>query len=299
MPLRTHLRLVPLVLTLAAAAASRADDVVLANGNTLEGKARRDGDAVVVETSTGTIRLYAKDVKSITPGPTKEDAYREQLAKAAPKDAAGHLAMADWARDHGLPSFERQHLKAVVGLEPDHAAARARLGFVRYEDRWLTDEEYHLARGFVRVGGEWVSKDEVLRRESERRAKEAVAAHVKRIQGCITKMSSPKRKVRLEGRVALQEYAETLGDPSLAQFATQVATYYNDAWRAVKAEWEGGTATVEVRATKTELKRPIPTIETSLGGFSTPVRIQLPEMSVVSVRTTVRVPVSIELDDDE
>jgi hypothetical protein len=298
MPFRTPLRFVPLVLTLAAASA-RDDDVLLANGNKLEGKARRDGEFVVIETTTGTMRLDAKDVKSITVAPTKEDVYREQLAKAAPKDAAGHIAMADWARDHGMPAFETKHLKAAIDSDPDHAAARARLGFIRYEDRWVTDDEYHLARGFVRVGGEWVSKDEILRRESERRAKEMAAAHVKRIQACVAKMSSPKRKVRLEGRVALQEYAETLSDPSLAQFATKVATYYNESWRAVKAEWEGGTATVEVRATKSELKRPIPTIETSLGGFSTPVRIQLPEMSIVSIRTTVRVPISIELDDDE
>ncbi|MCE9634857.1 MAG: hypothetical protein K8T90_04055 [Planctomycetes bacterium] len=298
MSLRTPLLLVPL-LWVGAAASAHADDVLLANGNKLEGKARRDGEFVVIETATGTMRLDAKDVKSITVAPTKEDVYREQLAKAAPKDAAGHVAMADWARDHGMPTFETKHLKAAIDSDPDHAAARARLGFIRYEDRWVTDEEYHLARGFVRVGGAWVSKDEILRRESERRAKEMAAAHVKRIQACIAKMSSPKRKVRMEGRVALQEYAETLGDPSLAQFATQVATYYNESWRAVKAESEGGTATVDVRATMTQLKRPIPTIETSLGGFSTPVRIQLPEMSVVSIRTTVRVPISIELDDDE
>ena len=65
MPFRTPLRFVPLVLTLAAASA-RADDVLLANGNKLEGKARRDGEFVVIETTTGTMRLDAKDVKSIT-----------------------------------------------------------------------------------------------------------------------------------------------------------------------------------------------------------------------------------------
>jgi hypothetical protein len=46
------------------------------------------------------------------------------------------------------------------------------------------------------------------------------------------------------------------------------------------------------------LKRPIPTITTSLGAFSTPVTIQLPELSVVSIKTTALIPADIELDED-
>ena len=252
-----------------SAATALADDIHLTNGGKLEGKARRIGDEVVVESATGEVRLPAKDVKSIDVGPTK-------------------------------------HLREVIALDADRADARARLGFVKYDGRWMNDAEYHEARGFVRSGNEWVSKDEIARREIDRRAREAVQTHTKRIRDCVAKMSSPRRKVRLDGRVALQDYAEKIGDPSLAQFASDVASYYNESWRAVKAEWEGGgggggvgvgTATVEVRATKAELKRPIPEISTSLGGFSTPVRIQLPEMSIVSIRTTARVPITIELDE--
>lgn len=282
----------------ASAASARADEVLLTNGGKLEGKARRDGDRVVIETSGGSVALDAKEVKSITVAPTKEDAYRERLAAAPPKDAKGHLAMADWCKGEGLTTLEKKHLQAILDADPDHAAARARLGFVRHDGQWMTDDEYHRARGFVKVKGEWVSQEEIERREAERRSAEAMQTHVRKIKDSVAKMSSPRRKVRLEGKVALQDYAERIGDPSLAQFATDVADWYNESWRVVKAEWEAAaTATVEVRATMSQLKRPIPVLETSLGGFSTPVRIQLPEMSIVSVRSTVRVPITIELDE--
>lgn len=290
----------PLVLAVvfAAAASARADEILLSNGKKLEGKARREGDRVLVEVPGGSVALDAKEVQSITVGPTREDRYKERLAAAPPKDVAAHVALADWCKAEGLPSHERKHLQAVLELDPDHAATRARLGFVRHDGRWMTDDEYHRARGFVKVKGEWVSEDEIRIRESERRASEAMQAHVRKIQSAVAKMSSPRRKVRLDGKVGLQEYAEKIGDASLAQFASDVASYYNESWRAVKAEWEGAsTATVEVRATMSQLKRPIPVIQTSLGGFSTPVRIQLPEMSIASVRTTARVPITIELDE--
>lgn len=293
-------RLAP-VLVLAAlpclAVTAAADEVHLSNGRKLEGKARRVGDEVVVQLAAGEVRLPAKDVLSITTAPTKDDLYRERVAKLDSKDAAQQMALADWCRDQSLAAHERKHLEAVIGLDPDHEAARARLGFIRSDGAWLTQDEYHAARGFVKVGKEWVSKEELAQRQREKSAKAAMEAHLETIRGSMTKMSSPLRKVRLEGKVALQRYAEKIGDPKLADFAGTVARWYNDQWRQVKAEWEGAEATVTVRATKAELKRPIPVIETSLGAFSTPVRIQLPELSVVRVQTTARLPVTIELDE--
>lgn len=285
------------VLVLLAAVPAAADEIRLTNGRTLEGKAERVGDEVVVRSSVGEVRLPSKEVASIVVGPTREDLYRERAAKLDAKDPAQQLAFADWCRDQKLTVQEKEHLRALLAIDADHPAARARLGYVKYDGAWLTEDEYHRARGFVKVGREWVSQDEIDRKAAERSARAAMDAHLRTIRECIGKMSSHKRKTRAEGRVGLQQYAEKIGDPSLAQFATTVASYYNEAWRQVKTEWEGGTATTTVRATSATLKRPIPTIETSLGAFSTPVRIQLPELAVVAVRTTVRMPITIELDE--
>jgi len=86
--------LVPTLLLLGAAALpALADDVHLTNGGMLEGKARRIGDKVVVETQNGTVELRVSEVKSIVVGKTRHDRYvlrRDRLiaeAKGAPGES--------------------------------------------------------------------------------------------------------------------------------------------------------------------------------------------------------------------
>ena len=107
-------------------------------------------------------------------------------------------------------------------------------------------------------------------------------------------MQSMKRKPRNAAKFELQKYAESIGDLRLASFASEVEEYYDASWRAVREE----LVKVEIRATMATLKRPIPTISTSLGASSTPVTIQLPELSIVSIKTTALIPTDIELDED-
>ncbi len=279
-----------------------ADDVQLVNGKTIEGKARRVGDEVIVETSAGELRLPADEVREIVPGKTRADRYQER-AKALPKDDAegaadAHAALADWCKEQKLSVQARRHWKRAVEIDPDHRGAHAGLGHVRYESRWLTQTEYYEARGFVRSKGAWVHRDELARRTAIAARDKALREHVKTIRDSVTKMSSHKRKTRLVGRVALQEYAEGRGDLELAAFATRVAEHYNAAWRVQRIR-QRATALTEIRATHSQLKRPIPTIQTSLGANSTPVTIQLPELAIAQIKTTVRVPLNIELDEDE
>ena len=75
---------------------------------------------------------------------------------------------------------------------------------------------------------------------------------------------------------------------ALEKFAGEVKAYFDQYWQIVKKQNE--MALTEVRATISRLKRPIPTFTTSLGAGSTPVTLQLPELTVWSVKTTVPVP---------
>ena len=52
----------------------------------------------------------------------------------------------------------------------------------------------------------------------------------------------------------------------------------------------------EIRATFSRLKRPITTFETSLASNigGAPVRIQLPELEVIKVRTTAAIPADVD-----
>lgn len=279
---------------LALAAVAAADEVLLESGGKLVGRATRVGEDVVVKTPTGEFRVPASQVKSITPGRTVWDEYDDKVKAADAKDAKSQLDLGDWCKQKGLTTESRRHWKKAIEIDPDQADARARLGFIRYEDRWLTNDEYYKARGFVKVGNEWIPEDEARRRDAEKIQKAAFDKHIKTIRNALTKLSSMKRKTRAEGKLELQQYAESIGDTKLGSWATDVAQYMNSYWRSYRE----ALALVEVRATQATLKRPIPTFTTSLGAFSTPVTIQLPEVSVVSVKTTALVPADIELDED-
>jgi hypothetical protein len=54
------------------------------------------------------------------------------------------LALADWCARHGLPAQERAHLTRVIDQDPNHAVARARLGFVREGNDWISPAEVAL-----------------------------------------------------------------------------------------------------------------------------------------------------------
>lgn len=271
-----------------------ADEILLESGGKLVGKARREGADVIVTMPSGEARLKASEVRSITPGRTVFDDLADKLGDLDAKDAAAHVALGDWCRGKGLSGDARKLWRKAVEIDPDHDEARARLGYIRYEDRWLTPDEYRKARGFVKVGDEWVSGDEARRRDAERLERAAFDRHVKRVRSGMMKLASMKRKTRAQGKLELQKYAEEIGDTRLADFAVEAAQYANAYWTEVKR----ALVQVEVRATMATLKRPIPTLSTSLGGFTTPVTIQLPELSVVSVKTTALVPAEIELDED-
>jgi hypothetical protein len=276
------------------AAAASADEVHLKDGGKLVGDATKVGDEYVVETPHGRSRVKASEVALVVEGRTAWDDYADKLKAASDDDAAAQLALGDWCRDAGLASNAKKHWTRAVAIDPDQAEARKRLGFVRHDDRWLTVDEYYVARGFVKVGDKWAPAEEARRSDVARRQREAAAKHEKTIRDAVTQMSSMKRKTRAAGKLALQKYAEEIGDLRLASFASEVAAYYAEGWKEIRR----ALVLVEIRATHATLKRPIPTFTTSLGGFSTPVNIQLPEMSIVSIKTTVLVPADIELDEE-
>lgn len=78
---------------------------------------------------------------------------------ASPDTIEGHLVMAEWCKAKRLFDQERAHLARVLTFEPEHAAARARLGFVR-------------------VGAEWVGREEIARAMAEdAKAQASIAKH--------------------------------------------------------------------------------------------------------------------------
>jgi hypothetical protein len=171
---------VPRVLVIAAlcllASQARADRVHLVGGSVIEGKASRDGDKVVVELESGQVTLPAESVARIEQGTSAVQRFEERYAKLAAGDIKGLMALADFCRDHEMRDRERQLLLKVIETSPDHAEARARLGYVRTNAGWVTREDQMRAQGMVQHEGQWVTREQLM--EIERlQAEAATAAH--------------------------------------------------------------------------------------------------------------------------
>lgn len=120
---------------------AHADKVHLQGGSVLEGKVAREGDKVLVRLESGSIRLEAASVLRIEVGETALERITKRRAALAEAAVAERMELANVCRTAELGRCERELLEEVIAREPNHAEARARLGYVRGESGWLTREE--------------------------------------------------------------------------------------------------------------------------------------------------------------
>jgi hypothetical protein len=67
-------------------------------------------------------------------------AYRARRTRA-PGTADGHWKLAIWCGENGLEDEATAHLTAVTRLDPSREAAWKRLGYRRYDGRWMTADQ--------------------------------------------------------------------------------------------------------------------------------------------------------------
>ena len=145
--------LVPVLLALPAAA----DEVILRNGSVFSGVVREDGERVTIHMDYGTMSFRRIDVREIR---RSEDPLKEldaRMLKASTAQDFYELSL--WARDKGLPGRADELLKKVLLLEPGHEAARRGLGYELHEGRWLKGDDLMTARGLVKHGGRWITRE--------------------------------------------------------------------------------------------------------------------------------------------
>lgn len=296
--------LLPAALLLAVPAA-RADEILLANGRTLEGAVKESGDLVVVERPGMRLEIRRDEVKEIRKSPSAKEQFAAKAAalEAGKGDAEAHHRLGLWAESKGLRDEARKEQERAVALDPEHAGARRALGFVKAGGKWRPEDEVMREKGLVRAGGRWVSPEEAERiasgkeeppaKEKERReARDRERRLRKSLNAALAAVAAADPGARARGEAALVDVAREMADPGLEARAPEIRAYYD----RVYEEIERARALMEIRAKVVTLKRPIPTFTTSLGAFSSPVTLQLPEVSVISINTTVVVPLSVEED---
>jgi hypothetical protein len=125
----------------ASVSGARADQIFLEGGRVLEGEATVDGDKVEVVLESGRISFPRSEVLRVDKSTSPLAEARTREAALDSRDVAGALRLADFCREHQLLNKERELLERIIALEPDHAEARHRLGYVREGKLWIDRDE--------------------------------------------------------------------------------------------------------------------------------------------------------------
>lgn len=286
------LTLVGLVLPLSA------DTVWLNSGGKFEGKVTEDASGVHLQLHHGSMTFKKEQVARIERGPCVWEVYAEKAAKVAANDAAGHLALAQWCKENRLDEFVKKEYEATIAADPENEPARKALGFVQHEGKWMTQVEAWTAMGWVDRKGKWMPPKKAryldVREERLGRQKKAQDAVDK---GCDLIWKANERD-RMKGRELLIAAGKEHGIRGLESAAKQLASYFDDAWRQYVID--SADVTMEIRATQARVTRLRAFDITPDGDDLGPADkidtyIQLPEVQVQRVQTTVIVPVRIGL----
>ena len=151
-----------LALVLAAFPALAAADVIeLKNGGHIEGQiVSETADRVVVDVPAGQVTIPRNRIAHLRAGASALAEYRQRAARLRAGDAAGWLALADWARDAGLSTQARDAYEHVLQVEPASPAAHQALGHVFTAGRWMSEGESYRSRGYIPFEGGWVRPEE-------------------------------------------------------------------------------------------------------------------------------------------
>jgi hypothetical protein len=285
-------------------AVARADVLVLNDGRQVEGAVEKVGEAYRVRSRFGEATLPASEVKTWTKAKPVDDQIRERLQELSPDDAENRVILAEWLKDLGRDEEARTMAQAVLEIDPENARAHAVLGHVRHQGVWRTPDEAKKAEGLELHGDRWYSKEEWQSLSDEKREK--VAAEEKKaetarigaeVNEAVRLMMSPDPLVQKRGRARIEALAASTSDARLKDLPKQVDDMIAARDRLEEAyqdSVESASVLSELRVTFTKLVRPIQIFETSLAsgpiGAAAPVRIQLPELQVIRVNTTVSIP---------
>lgn len=299
---------------LGAAPAAMADRLTLADGRVVEGAVSKDGETYRVVSRFGETEFAAKDVSAWTKSETVENEWRRRAAMLKDDDFAGRATLAKWLTDAGRTDEGAALAEGVVDADPENALAHAVLGHVRHRGSWMSPDEARAADGLVRHGETWYTPEEWALVGQEAKAKTAEADRVGsvkqwnvRVNEAVRLMLAPDKRLRAEGEKRLLAVAAESKSKPLETLAAQVKEYAASTDRMVALASEAsaggggggggigdhGLVMAECRIQLAKLKRPIQNFTTGLGGSAggSSVTLQLPELEVIRIGTTVGIPV--------
>jgi hypothetical protein len=139
-------------------------------------------------------------------GPARADLERRLASLDRENlDAAYRLALELEAA--GAPDLARKAYEIVIGLDPDHLAARRALGHERIGSQWLSGDDLHRAKGFVRHEGRWMTSEEFAEATRPEREAAEQKAGEQRVTALLAMIATedPQKVESARRRLALEE----------------------------------------------------------------------------------------------
>ena len=282
------------------AVSAPADVVYLKDGTVLEGKVLEEDHRLCVVDRDRKFAVKKSQVKKVEKRKSFMEEYEARLDRLPADDAEAIFEFGRWLDENEWPGRARRAYEEVLDLDPDHRGARRALGFKLYEGEWVSPAELNRRKGLVEFEGRWYTRHDLeeLKKEIERDEKLRHAFEERRkvnakVNGIVRKFATFDPKQRKKAHAELYTYAEQLNSPEMRKFADDTLAYYDQVAKVLCAKMMART---EIHATHTRLKKPIETFQTNLGAAiafiasQNPVNIQLPELQIREVHTTVDIP---------
>ena len=132
-----------------------ADVFVLKDRTRLEGRVIREtDDSIVIESyKRGPVTIARDRIRSWKKLASRLDEYDEQ---ETPDTADGWYKLGTWCKRKKLIWRAEQAWKKAIDLDADHKKARKALKHRKVGKKWLTEEQFYEALGFVKKDGRWV-----------------------------------------------------------------------------------------------------------------------------------------------
>jgi hypothetical protein len=168
----------------ALAAIVRADTVKLEGGGTVRGEILDDKstkDVLVVKSRGAEVKIQRSRIQEIVREKTAGQEYEEIKGDYA-ETAEDQFRLAMWCDSRRLAKQRKEHLLKVIELDPDHAQAREKLGYVRLDGKWLTADEAREAKGLVKYNGRFVTPQEKEILEQKKLADDATREWFQKIR---------------------------------------------------------------------------------------------------------------------
>ena len=210
-------------------------------------------------------------------------------------DLEGHYQLAIWCKEKKLPTQADREFETVLKINPDHEDARKELGYVvKYEGKWMTEDEAKIAQGYVKYKGMWFKKEDYEVRKKNDEEDERIKKAYSEFQKEANKLGARNSKTRAEAYEKATAIADKNNLQDVKPWLADAKAYSDKYWDTI-TEMEGRNAVLEVRAFLTTVRK-MESFQTRIGGVlggagpAPTVTIQQPTMDTVIFKGTVLMP---------